>query len=253
MKSGNVLLGAIVLLIVATLGIQQWQLRQRLAAVQTELTAQKKPASDPAVAPASADEIAELRGTVAQQNVRIAELERRLETFNRPGEQITRPRADLLPPLSDPNIGTSPKRSWGPEQAAGAPDTHAAGDIPTAWASREPDAGLEWLKLDYERVVEVAQIRVRETHNPGAITKAVAVLDNGAETVLWEGVEPTVEPPIEMEFNTLNGVYARAIKLYLDTARVPGWNEIDAVELIGRDGSRQWAKSASASSTYVER
>jgi hypothetical protein len=33
---------------------------------------------------------------------------------------------------------------------------------------------------------------------------------------------------------------------------VPGWNEIDAVELIGRDGSHQWAKQASASSTYAE-
>ena len=32
--------------------------------------------------------------------------------------------------------------------------------------------------------------------------------------------------------------------------RVAGWNEIDAVELIGRDGSRQWAKGANASSSY---
>ena len=40
------------------------------------------------------------------------------------------------------------------------------------------------------------------------------------------------------------------MKVYLDTKRVAGWNEIDAVELIGRDGSRQWAKGASASSSY---
>ena len=36
-----------------------------------------------------------------------------------------------------------------------------------------------------------------------------------------------------------------------DRARVPGWNEIDAVELVGRDGSRQWATSAKASSSYA--
>ena len=39
--------------------------------------------------------------------------------------------------------------------------------------------------------------------------------------------------------------------LHLDTTRVSGWNEIDAVELIGRDGSRQWATSAKASSSYA--
>ena len=39
----------------------------------------------------------------------------------------------------------------------------------------------------------------------------------------------------------------------LDTASVPGWNEIDAIELVGRDGSRQWAVAANASSSYAER
>jgi hypothetical protein len=42
------------------------------------------------------------------------------------------------------------------------------------------------------------------------------------------------------------------VRVYLDTAKVPGWNEIDAVELIGRDGTRQWAVSATASSTYAQ-
>jgi hypothetical protein len=38
-----------------------------------------------------------------------------------------------------------------------------------------------------------------------------------------------------------------------DTTRVGGWTEIDAVELVGRDGSRQWAKSADASSTFADK
>jgi len=45
-------------------------------------------------------------------------------------------------------------------------------------------------------------------------------------------------------------IVARRVKVYLDTKRVAGCNEIDAVELVGRDGSRQWTKSASASSSY---
>ncbi len=39
----------------------------------------------------------------------------------------------------------------------------------------------------------------------------------------------------------------------VETKTVGGWNEIDAVELVGRDGSRQWATAATASSSYPDR
>ena len=82
--------------------------------------------------------------------------------------------------------------------------------------------------------------------------KIAAVLPNGQETVLWEGVEPASQAPVNMSFSVPAGVPANQIKVYLDRRRVPGWNEIDAVELVGRDGSRQWATSAMASSSYAE-
>jgi len=47
-------------------------------------------------------------------------------------------------------------------------------------------------------------------------------------------------------------VTAKVIKVYLDTKRRHGWNEIDAVELVGRDETRQWASSAKASSSYAD-
>ena len=46
------------------------------------------------------------------------------------------------------------------------------------------------------------------------------------------------------------GITARGAKVYLDTKRVPGWNEIDAVALTDRAGARHWAEQASASSSY---
>jgi hypothetical protein len=46
-------------------------------------------------------------------------------------------------------------------------------------------------------------------------------------------------------------IQANQIKVYLDRQRSPGWNEIDAVELIARDSSM--AASAMASSSYAER
>ncbi|MCA9014284.1 MAG: Ig-like domain-containing protein, partial [Planctomycetaceae bacterium] len=46
---------------------------------------------------------------------------------------------------------------------------------------------------------------------------------------------------------------SQSIKVYLDTTRVKGWNEIDAVQLVSSNNSRQWATKASASSTYATR
>ncbi|MGI8605496.1 MAG: hypothetical protein ACR2OZ_21180 [Verrucomicrobiales bacterium] len=140
--------------------------------------------------------------------------------------------------------------AWGHEQAAGAPDTHEAGDLQTAWASREPDGGTEWLELKYDKPVEVSQINVHETFNPGAVAKITALNPDGTEKVLWEGTEPREEAPVEMSFPVPAGIRSDQIKVYLDTGRVPGWNEIDAVEVVATDGTRQWASSSKASSHY---
>jgi hypothetical protein len=144
-------------------------------------------------------------------------------------------------------------RNWGPEQVVGPANTDRAGDIPTAWASLDPDGGEEWLHVDYDRAVDISEIRIRETFNPGAISKVAALLANGQEVTIWQGTEPPAEAPVDTAFAPPSRVQAGSIKIYLDTRRVAGWNEIDAVELIGRDGSRQWGTSARASSTYAER
>jgi len=142
-------------------------------------------------------------------------------------------------------------RAWGPEQATGAPDCKGAGDQRTAWASLQPDGGEQWLETSYETPVQVAQIRVLENDNPGAIARIVAIMDGGTEVPLWSGDEPKMPAPADQYFNVRPGVVASKVRIVLDTNKVPGWNEIDAVELIGRDGSRQWATSATASSTYA--
>ena len=42
------------------------------------------------------------------------------------------------------------------------------------------------------------------------------------------------------------------IRIYLDSPKVPGWNEIDAVGLVDEKGTTHWAASARASSTYAD-
>ena len=158
----------------------------------------------------------------------------------------------VSPPEPEPDTNAPPKRSWGPEQVLGPPDSERDGDAATAWTPMEADAGPEWLAVGFDRAVELSQVRIRENFNAGAITKVTTTI-NGAEFVLWEGKSARGKAPRDFVVPVVPGVQANSVIVHLDTKRVSGWNEIDAVELVGRDGSRQWATSANASHSYADR
>jgi len=131
-------------------------------------------------------------GISAPSSAQIAALENQIRVMqaaiSRQPAGLIVPEYDVTNPVPEPEPPTNapPKRSWGTEQVLGPPDTPNAGDAPTAWASLEATAGAEWLALGFDTTVELAQIRIRETYNPGAISKVTTVV-NGAEVVLWEG------------------------------------------------------------------
>jgi hypothetical protein len=123
---------------------------------------------------------------------------------------------------------------WSAEQAKGRPDTPAGGDRPTAWASMEADGPEEWLELRYALEIRPVRIRVHETYNPGAVVKAEARAADGSWKVLWRGAAAAREGEAWLTIDVPPGAFAtRSIRLTLDSAAVSGWNEIDAVELIG--------------------
>lgn len=122
---------------------------------------------------------------------------------------------------------------WSAARATGKPDTAAAGDARTAWASLAADAGEEWLELGYEHAVRPTRVRVRENFNPGAVIRVEARDAEGNWRALWQGKDPTREAPGWFEVPLTAGFETRAIRVTLDSAGVPGWNEIDAVELVG--------------------
>ena len=142
-------------------------------------------------------------------------------------------------------------RPWSPDQATGAPDSPLAGDQRTAWAALTADGGREWLKLEFEKSVSIESVRIYESFNPGAITRVSAYTTPTAGKILWEGEAELGQAPHIFEIEPEEEVIANNITLLFDTTRVAGWNEIDAVELIGKDGSRQWAVKATASTTYA--
>ena len=94
-------------------------------------------------------------------------------------------------------------------------------------------------------------MRIRETSNPGAISKVTAMVNN-EEVTLWEGTAAQSGTPRDFVVPVSDGVQTDSVVVHFDTTRVGSWSEIDALQIVGRDGSRQWATSANASSTYAD-
>lgn len=264
--------GIILLVALLFLGlfvIQELRFRDRINALRAEAAAHAT-GGEGESSPVSAADLQESVRQLNQARAELAATQRRLNTALNQIAQLQdqvqamgnlnltgrRPPVRNLGGLEAPDAQNDPgqplRRAWGEEQATGPPDTFRAGDITTAWASRLPDGGEEWLNLEYSNQVYLAEVRVRETYNPGAISKVAAVLPNGQEQVIWEGITEAGEAPVEKVFPVSGNIYAKGVKVYLDTRRVPGWNEIDAVELVGRDGTRQWASHATASSSFAD-
>ncbi|MBI4565177.1 MAG: hypothetical protein HY716_10840 [Planctomycetes bacterium] len=123
---------------------------------------------------------------------------------------------------------------WSARQACGEPNTLKAGDLKTAWASKEQNAGEEWLELTYEFRVRPTQVRIHETFNPGAVV-LIEARDTGQNWhALWTGRDGTRECPGWLDVRLeATAIATRVIRITLDTSLVAGWNEIDAVQLFG--------------------
>lgn len=196
----------------------------------------------PAENAATSEEWQALRDEAARNSQKLAEL-----------EGVVTEIANLLNGMldeADQKKAAANRKSWSAGQACGPPDTSEAGDLPTAWAPARQNGGEEWLQLEYGEPLQIGQIVVRETYHPGAIFKVTVVLDGGGEVPIWQGTEPSASAPVDRQFPVASALTGHTVKVYLDTSRVSGWNEIDAVALVTPDGQRHWATDASASSSY---
>jgi hypothetical protein len=124
--------------------------------------------------------------------------------------------------------------NWSPQQAAGAPDVDNYGDNGKAWAPKTPDGGIEWLDLTYAKPVHAREVRVRESAGSGAVIKVELFDPAGTAHTVWQGNDPTKELNyLELKFAPTDYL-ANRVKITLATNIVPGWNEIDAVQLVGK-------------------
>jgi hypothetical protein len=126
----------------------------------------------------------------------------------------------------------SPTRN-GARGVIGAPDVYPRhGDLDGAWASRETDYGPEWIEVRFATPTSARSVVWVESFNPGAVVRVDDVSDVTAPTVLWEGASgevPSMSVVAEVALPTPRVI--SAVRLMLDTRRVTGWNEVDAIGL----------------------
>ena len=123
---------------------------------------------------------------------------------------------------------------WAALQAAGAPDTDECGDLPTAWASFDPDT-VEWLELSYDLPVTPTEINIYQTHTPDQISRVELLDENGVYHEVYTAVPVMTDCPYILSIPVKGADYqAVGVKITNDQTviSVP-WNEIDAVELVG--------------------
>jgi hypothetical protein len=127
--------------------------------------------------------------------------------------------------------------SYSAWQATGAPNVERYGDNGSAWAAAAADAGVEWISLEFAKPVHALGLRVRQNDSPGAIIKLELIDDAGASHTLWEGLDEASYPASQIawfERRAERTAYlVKGAKITLATNAVSGWNEIDAVQLLG--------------------
>jgi hypothetical protein len=128
--------------------------------------------------------------------------------------------------------GTAP---YSANQATGAPNVDRYADDGAAWAPKTADGGIEWLDLKYPKPVHATEVRVRESCGSGAVIKVEVYDEQGGARAVWQGNDPTSELNYLMVKFPRTTFKTDRVKVTLATNVVPGWNEIDAVQLVGTD------------------
>jgi len=146
-----------------------------------------------------------------------------------------------------------PRRSWGPEQAAGPPDTKGHRDDSNAWAAKlENRAVDEWLLADFGAPIKATAVVIHESFNAGAVAKVAILRPDGSELEVWAAEQvAAVDGRRELTVELPLGFRVNRVRVTLACGAVPGWNEIDAIGLIDDKGACHWAVHAAASTTYA--
>ncbi|MFZ5881526.1 MAG: hypothetical protein ACOY0R_19340 [Chloroflexota bacterium] len=127
--------------------------------------------------------------------------------------------------------------SWTAMQATGAPNVDECGDNGQAWASFSNNT-LEWIELTYATPVVPTEINIYQSYNPSQVVQVDVISPDGITYTVWTGTPEFVEFCPDLMTITIDldeEILAQKVVVIIDQSVLKtSWNEIDAVELVGR-------------------
>lgn len=125
---------------------------------------------------------------------------------------------------------------WDAAQATGAPDTLRCGDYQTAWATAGSDS-IEWLVVKFPLAVHVTAVNIVQSFNPDQVLKVelIGPLDRSFEVYSQQPnqVDQPCPYTLPISIEKTEGRFD-TVRITLDQSVLGlGWNQIDAVELVG--------------------
>ncbi len=125
---------------------------------------------------------------------------------------------------------------WAASQATGEPNVTECGDNVNAWASYGSNT-KEWIELTYETPVVPTEINIFQNYNPSQVVEVQMIATDGKKYIVWEG-EPVITEycPDQMTItiDLTKMVKVNKLRITVDQRIMGwGWDEIDAVELVG--------------------
>jgi hypothetical protein len=125
---------------------------------------------------------------------------------------------------------------WSAEQATGSPNTQRCGDYQTAWATAASDSE-ETLTLKFPIAVHVTAVNIIQTFNPDQVAKIELIGPFERATEVYIQDPNQVDQPCPYTL----GIPIERTEGRYDSIRITvnqeilglGWNQIDAVELVG--------------------
>lgn len=125
---------------------------------------------------------------------------------------------------------------WSAENATGAPDTPLCGDYQSAYASSASD-GIDTLAITYTVPVYATSLNIIQSFNPNQVTEVELIGIDGDRFLVYSNPPVQIDQPCPY---TLSISFERApfkveaVHIKIDQSVLGlGWNEIDAVELVG--------------------
>jgi len=128
------------------------------------------------------------------------------------------------------------KKQFGPAQILGKPSKlPATGTSAAAWAPATDDGGPEFIEVRFKNSIYVQQVAIAENFNPGAITEIILIDASQKENSVYSNPNPTVLTGIVGRmfyvFFKKTNYPIQGLRLKLNTAAIPGSNQIDAIAI----------------------